>query len=184
MRRVAGVIILINGPINAGKTTVGRQLAAMLPQAAHVEVDSLREFVAFLPLAEAIPVSLENAAAVTRNLIRRGFHVVLTYPLGPEDYAYLQEQFSDLGTAVHAFTLSPSLAIALSDRGNRAISDHERRRIREQYADNLHQPSFGSTIDNSVQSPAETAAAILRTLGLVPNAQSQAGGRTGNPTTD
>jgi hypothetical protein len=164
-RAEARVIILINGAINTGKTTVARQLAALLPQTAHVEVDALREFVAFLPLAEAIPVILENAAAVTRNLVRRGIHVVLTYPLGLEDYAYLQDQFSDLNTPIHTITLSPPLDTALSDRGSRTLSDHERRRIREQYADNRHQPPFGTTIDNSRQSPTDTAATILRAIG-------------------
>ena len=80
------VIILLNGPINAGKTTVAREITALLPNTAHVEVDVLGEFVPFLSLAEAIPINLENAAAVTRNLVRRGFNVVLTYPLGQADH--------------------------------------------------------------------------------------------------
>jgi 2-phosphoglycerate kinase len=44
------VIILLNGSINAGKTTVAQELIASLPRTAHVEVDALREFVRFLPL--------------------------------------------------------------------------------------------------------------------------------------
>ena len=155
------MIVLLNGSINAGKTTVARALMTLLPRTAHVEVDALREFVRCLPLAEAIPVSLENAAAVTRNLVRRGFHVVLTYPLGQEDYDYLLAQFADLATPVYTFTLSPQLAVALADRGERTLSAHERRRIREQYADNRHCPRFGVCIDNTAQTPAETAAAIL-----------------------
>ena len=159
------MIILLNGSINSGKTTVGRRLAALLPRAAHVEVDALREFVARLPLDEAIPVSLENAASVARNLARRGFDVVLTYPLGVEDYAYLCARFADLDTTVHAVTLGPPLAVALAERGERRLSDHERRRIREQYADNRHRPPFGITIDNGAQTPDETAAAILLAVG-------------------
>jgi len=162
------MIILINGSINSGKTTIGRQLAAMLPQTAHVEVDALREFVAFLPLDDAIPISLENAAAVARNLARRGFHIVLTYPLGPADHAYLQAQLADLNTPIHTITLSPPLATALTDRGTRPLTDHERRRIREQYADNRHNPPFGITLDNSAQTPTETATTILHTLNLLP----------------
>ncbi len=154
------MIVLLNGSINAGKTTVARVLTTLLPRTAHVEVDALREFVRFLPLAEAIPVSLENAAAVTRNLVRRGVHVVLTYPLGQEDYDYLLAQFADLATPVYTFTLSPQLEVALADRGERMLSAHERRRIREQYADGRHCPPFGVCIDNTAQTPAETAAAI------------------------
>jgi hypothetical protein len=175
------MIILINGVINAGKTTTGRQLAALVPRMAHVEVDALRDFVPFLPLAEAIPINLENAAAVTRNLVRHGFHIVLTYPLSPSDHAYLQGQFADLDTPIHIITLAPPLGVALTDRGARTLTDHERRRIREQFADNRHQPPFGITIDNRHQppfgitidnrhlTPTETATAILRAIGYPTN---------------
>lgn len=156
------MIILINGPINSGKTTLARHLAATMPRTAHVEVDTLREFVAFLPLAEAIPVSLENAATVTRNLVRRQFHVVLSYPLGVQDHAYLLAAWADLGVPIHTFTLAPPLATALADRGGRALSDHERRRIREQYADGRHRPPFGSILDTTHLAVAETADAIRR----------------------
>lgn len=71
--------------MNTGRTTVGRRLAARLPRAAHVELDALRDMVTALPLAEVLPVTLENAAAVARNFARPGFDVVLTYPLGLED---------------------------------------------------------------------------------------------------
>lgn len=155
------MIILINGSINSGKTTTGRLLAALLPRTAHVEVDTLREFVACLPLDEAIPINLENAAAVTRNLVARHFHVVLTYPLGDEDHAYLRAAFADLGTPIHTFTLGPALEVALADRGERRLSEQERRRIREQYADGRHRPPFGVTIDTSALRPEEAAAAIL-----------------------
>ncbi len=155
------MIILLNGSINSGKTTIARELTALLPRTAHVEVDALREFVAFLPLAEAIPVSLENAVAVTRNLVRRGFNVVLTYPLGQEDHGVLLASLGDLSTPIHTFTLSPELGVVLTDRGQRPLSEHERRRIREQYADGRHCPPFGIRIDNTAQTPAETTAMIL-----------------------
>lgn len=155
------MIILLNGSINSGKTTVARELTAVLPRTAHVDVDVLREFVGFLPLGEAIPVSLENAVAVTRNLVRRGFNVVLTYPLGPEDHNALLASFGDLATPIHTFTLSPELGVAMSDRGQRQLSKDERQRIREQYADGRHSPPFGIRIDNSAQTPAETTAVIL-----------------------
>src|SRR4051794_39995000 len=145
------VIILINGSINSGKTTIARCLTAMMPRTAHVEVDLLREFVSFLPLREAIPVSLENAVAVTRNLVARQFNVALTYPLGQEDYDYLLAAFADLATPIHTFTLSPELVITLTDRGERRLSEYERQRIREQYADRRHRPPFGVHLDTTSQ---------------------------------
>jgi NAD-dependent oxidoreductase involved in siderophore biosynthesis len=159
------MIILISGAINTGKTTVGRRLAARLSHAAHVEVDALRDFVAALPLAEALPVTLENAAAVARNFARRGFDVVLTYPLGPDDHAYLVGQLCDLGAPIHAVTLGPPLAVALANRGGRALTEHERRRICEQYAAGRHRPPYGVVLDNGGQTADETVTAILRAIG-------------------
>lgn len=64
---------------------------------------------------------------MTANLVRRGFNVVITYPLGDDDYAYLVEHVAALGTRIHAFTLGPSLAVALSDRGERRLSAQDGR---------------------------------------------------------
>lgn len=158
------MIVLINGPINTGKTTVGRLLASVLPRTAHVEVDALREFIASVPLAEAMPINLENAACVTANLVRRGFNVVLTYPLGDDDHAYLLDQFAPLDAPIHTFTLGPSLEVALRDRGGRRLTPHERHRIRQQYAAGRHTPPFGVRVDTGTLSPQETVAVIASHL--------------------
>ncbi len=158
------MIILINGPINSGKSTIGRLLATLLPRTAHVEVDTLRAFITSVPLDEAIPVNLENAVSVTENLVRRGFDVVVTYPLGNDDYTYLVDRFAGLDTSLHIFTLGPSLAVALSDRGERRLSEQERQRIRQQYAGGRHAPPFGRRIDNSDLTPQDTVNAIIRHL--------------------
>ncbi len=164
------MIILISGPINSGKTTVGKALAAILPGTAHLEVDTLRELVHFLPLDKAVPINLENAAAITSNLARRSIGVILTYPLGREDFDYLSRAFADLPTAIQTFILSPTLETALADRGERRLSDYERRRIREQYQDNRQQPAFGYRIDNTAQTPEETAAMIVQHIRASQNA--------------
>lgn len=98
---------------------------------------------------------------VTRTFIRHGLHVVLTYPLGQQDYVYLIDQLTSSGVPIYTFTLSPDLFIALTNRGTRVLSAHERRRIQEQYADGRHQPPFGTWIDNSQLRPEDTAVHIL-----------------------
>lgn len=62
---------------------------------------------------------------------------------------------------IHVVTLSPSLEIALSDRGTRPLSDAEKERIAYHYKSGIAQPAFGTIIDNSHQTPEETAEAIL-----------------------
>ena len=159
------MIILLNGPINSGKTTTARALLALLPRAAHVEVDALRDFLPTLPLAEAIPIALASAVAVTEVLVRRGYHVIVTYPLGADDHRALIAACADLATPIHTVTLGPPLAVALHDRGARRLGAHERARIRAQYADDRHRPPFGHHLDNAALTPEATAAAILALVG-------------------
>ncbi len=157
------MIILISGPINAGKTTVARLLAAQLPNAAHVEVDDLTNFLPALALDDMIPVGLEMAAAVIAVLARRGFAVVVSFPLRPEDYDYLCDALREHGP-LRCFTLAPAQHIAAASRGARTLTDWERERSAAMYAEGYDRPPFGAVIDSSAQSADETAAAILAQL--------------------
>ena len=153
------MIIIINGSINSGKTTVAGLLVEMIPKTAHVEIDSLREFIRWLPLEEAIPINLENAVSVANNLLKRGLHVVVTYPLSPEEHEYLTSNLKGVKGDIYTFTLSPTLSVALTNRGTRELTSKEQTRIREQYTDG--RKSLGMIIDNSHQTPEETTKAIV-----------------------
>ena len=159
------MILLLNGSINAGKTTVSKQIVQMLPRTAHVEVDDLREFVRFLPLLEAIPLNLANAVAVTRNFARFGLNVVISCPLRQEDYDYLVRELTPLGIPIYAVTLSPKLAVALTNRGTRELTEWELQRIPYHYETGISAPPFGIILDNTDQTPEETAGHILNQLG-------------------
>jgi len=156
------MIILLNGSINAGKSTVSKRLCEMLPRTAHVEVDSLREFISWMPLEESIPINIEAAIAVTKVFVRRGLNVIFSYPLRPEDYDIILHEFAELDVRVHGVTLRPRLEVSLTNRGTRRLTDWERSRIPYHYETNLNQPEFGIIIDNSEQTPDETARQILR----------------------
>jgi hypothetical protein len=156
------MIILLNGSINAGKSTVSKRLCKMLPRTAHVEVDNLRDFIAWMPLEESIPINIEAAIAVTRVFVRRGLNVVFSYPLRPQDYDVILREFAELDVPVHSVTLRPRLEVSLTDRGTRQLTDWERSRIRYHYETRLNDPAIGVIIDNSAQSPDETAREILR----------------------
>jgi len=155
------MIILLSGSINAGKTTVSKQLIRLLPRTAHVEVDDLREFIRWMPLAEAIPLNLQNAVAVTRNFVGYGLNVVLSYPLPQDNYDYLVRELTPLGVPIHCFTLNPDLAAAVTNRGTRDLTEWEMKRIPYHYETGINSPPFGIVIDNTRQTPEETARQIL-----------------------
>ena len=155
------MILLVNGSINAGKTTVSRQLVQLLPRTAHVEVDDLHDFVEWMPLLEAIPICLQNAAAITRNFVQFGLNTVISMPLRQEDYDYLLRELQPLGVPIYCVTLNPSMSVALTNRGTRELTEWELRRIPQLYAEGIPNPAFGVIIDNAHQTPEETAREIL-----------------------
>ncbi len=159
-------LILISGSINSGKSTTSRLLVERLPRAAHVQGDALRHFVTWLPLEEAVPITLQNIIAVAGNFLSAGFDVVVDYPLYRPDYEKLCEVLSEATSAIYAFILSPPLEVAQCQRGDRVLSLNEVERIAFHYSANLHDLGFGIWIDNSEQTPQETAEVILRQLGL------------------
>lgn len=81
--------IFLNGSINAGKSTVAKLLAKELPNVALVEIDSLREMIAWMPIDEAVPINLENAVSVIRNFAKRDLNVIVPYPLSEKNYQYI-----------------------------------------------------------------------------------------------
>lgn len=158
------MIIFLNGPINAGKTTVAKILAKKLSNVALVEIDTLHDMIEWMPIDKAVPINLENAVSVIRNFSKRGLNVVVPYPLSDKNYAYVMNGLKDLDVKIHVFTLAPDLAKTLTNRGARELSDWERDRIKHHYDIGIHSPSFGEVIDNSEQTPEQTADYILAKL--------------------
>ncbi len=158
------MIIFLNGSINSGKSTVAKLLAAKIPKAAIVEIDALRDMIAWMPIDKAVPINLENAAAVIHNFTKHDISCIVPYPLSEKNRTYMAEALSDLKTPIHYFTLAPSIETALSDRGARKLDDWERERIKHHYAIGIHTPSFGRILDNSGHTPEETAEEILRDI--------------------
>lgn len=157
--------LLLNGSINAGKTTVARALCERLPDLAHVEVDALGDFLpSALSLEEKIPLNLRNAALVARTFLDAGFPVVITYPLDAREQAGLAAALQPY--PVHTYTLSPPLEVALRNRGGRALTAWEEAHIRHHDATGIPRPYFGVVIDNSTEPPQATAARILAGIGL------------------
>ena len=155
------MLIVLNGSINAGKTTTSKMLCQLLPRTAHVEVDSLREFIHWMPLEESIPINLESAVAVAKIFLKHGLNVVFSYPLRAEDYSWMREQFEG---PVHFVTLRPPMNVSQSQRGARVLTEWEVSRIAYHYQTAGANPDLGLVIDNSKLTPEETAREILRRI--------------------
>ncbi|OIO06344.1 hypothetical protein AUJ26_00860 [Candidatus Falkowbacteria bacterium CG1_02_37_21] len=157
------MIIFINGSINSGKSTVSKILADKLGNTAVLEIDDLRNFIEWMPLEMAIPINLESALAVIRVFINKGLNVIIPYPLSSKNYGYFKKNLKDIDD-IKVFTLSPELEIALTNRGLRELDDWEKDRIKYHYEIGVHKPDFGLIIDNSNETPEQTASQIFKKL--------------------
>ncbi len=158
------MIILINGSINSGKSTVARLLAERIPNTALLEIDALRDMVSWMSLEDSIPLNLKNAVSLIKNFVHEEINVVVPYPLSEENYSFLMTELDSVSVPIHAVTLSPSLETALSDRGTRPLSDAEKERIVYHYKSGIAQPAFGTIINNSHQTPEKTLQEILNII--------------------
>ncbi|MCX6722321.1 MAG: (d)CMP kinase [Candidatus Staskawiczbacteria bacterium] len=155
------MIIFINGPINSGKTTVAKILVKKLPNSALLEIDALYEMINWMPISKAVPINLENAVSIIKNFLKNQLDIIVPYPLSQKNYDYMTEELKDLKEKMYFFTLSPKLEKALINRGSRKIYEKEKDRIKYHYEIGINAPNFGEIIDNSEQSPKETAKIIL-----------------------
>lgn len=153
------MIIFINGSINAGKSTIAKILVSKIPNTANVEIDSLRDFIHWLEIDKAIPINLENAVLVINNFAKHDFNVVVPYPLSQKNYEYVKKEL--IGNELYFFTLSPDTKKTQSDTKDRVLTQWERDRIKHHYDIGISRPAFGKIIDNTNQTPEETAEEII-----------------------
>ncbi|MEI6835546.1 MAG: hypothetical protein WCK59_01820 [Candidatus Falkowbacteria bacterium] len=158
------MIIFINGSINSGKSTVAKLVADSLGNTALLEIDSLREFISWLPIKQAIPLNLINAVSVINNFLKNKIDVIVPYPLSQANYDFFLQELKDYQSSIFAFTLSPKLEVALSNRGTRNLDEAEKERIKYHYSIGIPKPDFGIILDNSLETPEVTAAKILKII--------------------
>lgn len=157
------MIIFINGSINSGKSTVAQILAQKIEKPAVVEIDRFHEFIEWMPIEESVPINLENAVSVINNFISKQFNVIVPYPLSQKNYDYLKDNLENKDKIV-VFTLNPNMGDILKNRGERELNDWEKERIKYHYSIGINNPSFGEVIDNTNQTPEETAEVIMSKL--------------------
>lgn len=158
------MIIFISGSINSGKTTVAGILERRISRTAIVEVDAVRKMIEWMPLEESIPINLENAISITRNFTKNGLNTVIAYPIRKKNHDYLMDSLKDLNEKIYIFTLAPKLEEVLKNRGTRELTEWDTERIKYHYSIGIPNPTFGEIIDNTYQTPEETAEYILSKL--------------------
>lgn len=138
------MIIFISGSVNSGKTTTGRQLADKLG-AVFLDFDDFRD--RNIELKDDIPNVFGKGITRVNELVGEGKSVVAAYVISEQDHDMLKDKIHD--NQIHFITLSPSLEVALSERGGRSLSEWEVSRIKYHYANGVNSPSFGEVIDTS-----------------------------------
>lgn len=159
------MIILLNGCINAGKTTVAQAIIARSIGFAHIEVDVLRHFISWMPLENTVELNLKNAVAVAKNFHEQNISSIISYPLNKGDLNFVKNLLSDSFIDLHVITLYPGLDKLKTNRGNRELSQSELRRIDALHQMGVANPSFGVVIDNSAQTVEQTADDVLKIVG-------------------
>jgi len=158
------MIIFINGSINSGKSTVSKILQERIPNTALVELDSIRAFVDWLPTNEAIPIVHDAGIEIIKSFVKNDLNIIIPYPLLRKSYDKFVKNLDKNNTKIYAFTLSPKLEKAITNRGTRKLDKKEVDRIHYHYSIGINNPGYGETIDNSEQSPEETANEILELI--------------------
>lgn len=160
------MIILINGTINSGKSTISKLLAKEIPNSVVIEVDDLDRDKQDVPIDDRIQLRLERAIEAINKAVREGRSCIVPNPISQEDYNFMLDGLRALNQSIHVFTLNPGLETASKNRGNRELDDWERERIKHHHKIGIHNPDFGVIIDNSKQAPTQTTQEILKQLGV------------------
>ncbi|MEZ0168368.1 shikimate kinase [Microvirga sp. TS319] len=149
-------VIHLNGPINSGKSSVGRGLADLLPRAVFIDGDD-HDAPDDAPLDTKIQAALRRIETQIAEATED--YLIVAYPLDQAHYNQVKGASERRGARLLVLTLAPPLEVALSDRGARRLTPDERERILEMYEEGYQARSFSN--------------AILDTAGLTPEQSAQ-----------
>lgn len=156
-------VVLVNGPINSGKSTLGLALSRRLPETCFVDGDD-HDAPDDAPLSVRIDVALRRIEA--QIVGAQGRFLVVAYPLRQADFERIRAACEGQGARLIVITLAPPLAVALADRGGRRLEPDERERIVEMYREGYHARPFSDLVLDTArlnpdQAADEAAAAVL-----------------------
>ncbi len=153
------MIIHINGAINSGKTTVGRELEKLIPNSRFIDADYLVTDDGNVALEVKIELIINEIIKKAKEIVKAGYVGIFSYPLSEAQYNKIS---SNIEGDYLVFSLNPPLDTCLTNRGDRELNDWELNRIRHHYLVGINAPKFSyKVIDNSNQKPIETATKIF-----------------------
>src|ERR1700750_877741 len=133
--------VFLEGPIGAGKTTLGGRLAKRL-SGGFVDGDDFSD-----PVRPWYCSTLQTSRAIVRasaQILQGNNLVVVAYPLRCVNWIYFRRKFADFGVFTHFISLgAPYTAIVDKDRG-RLFTAAERHRIQTMIAEGYGSRSFSS----------------------------------------
>ena len=156
-------IIILNGPINAGKSTTGRALARLVEGASFIDGDD-HDAPEDAPLVVRINASMAHIES--HIIAAQGVALFVAVPLREEDYRRLRDKAESVGAKLRVVTLNPPAEVAFVNRGDRQLSPEEIDRSREMYAEGYASRAFSDLIVTDMPGPEATALAIARHLQL------------------
>ena len=159
------MIVIVSGPINAGKSTVARQLSRLVPDSLYIDGDNLAPI--DLPNVQKWATAVELISQATLSIAQTGLHLFVSYPIDAANWEKIKSPLRTAGYDVRCVVLAPPFEVALSERSGRQLSDWERARISVMYDEGYDNPSFANlVIDNSGEGTNETAQRICDYLQL------------------
>lgn len=160
-------VVVVSGPVNAGKTTIGHALAQAIEGAIFIDGDD-HDAPEDAPLHVRIEVALLRLCG--EIFANPANFLVIAYPLRNEDYERLLLAARNREARLLIVTLAPPLEVTLSDRGNRKLDDGERARVHQMYAEGYHQPVFSDLTVAGAPSIDLAVRQILAWLDALPTA--------------
>lgn len=169
-------IIVVSGVQGAGKSTVGRRLAARFVRGAFVEADSLQRMIISgghwvtddtdtpgSPAGEGLAqlrLRLRNACLLARSFFENGFTAVLDDIIIGNRFEHLREDLA--GVPIHLVVLAPSVPVV---EARDAVRDKTVGGGWAEYLDREQRATMsgvGLWLDSSEQTPDETVDEIMR----------------------